>query len=48
MLSTTMFIVGAVIFLLYMTGLLYMIKWANKTQEEDMVADKNKNTKNKD
>ena len=45
MLSTNMFIVGAVIFLLYISGLLYMIKWANKTQDQDMIADKNDNTK---
>ena len=45
MLSTNMFIVGAVIFLLYISGVLYMIRWANKTQDQDMIADKNENTK---
>ena len=40
MLSTSMFIIGGVIFLLYIFGLLYMINWANTTQNEDMIADK--------
>ena len=39
MLTTNMFIVGGVIFFLYITGLLYMINWANKTQKEDMIPD---------
>tara|TARA_B100001093_G_scaffold474380_1_gene499007 strand:- start:4692 stop:4838 length:147 start_codon:yes stop_codon:yes gene_type:complete len=40
MLSTSMFIIGGIIFLLYIFGLLYMINWANTTQDEDMIADK--------
>ena len=40
MLSTSMFIIGSIIFLLYIFGLLYMINWANTTQDEDMIADK--------
>jgi len=40
MLSTSMFIIGGIIFLLYIFGLLYMINWANNTQDEDMIADK--------
>tara|TARA_Y100001954_G_C15664964_1_gene529661 strand:- start:637 stop:786 length:150 start_codon:yes stop_codon:yes gene_type:complete len=35
-----MFIIGGIIFLLYVFGLLYMINWANTTQNEDMIADK--------
>jgi len=42
MLSTSMFIIGGIIFLLYIFGLLYMINWANTTQNEDMIADKKK------
>ena len=41
MLNISMFIIGGLIFLLYIIGLLYMINWANTTQEEDMIADKN-------
>ena len=40
MLTTSMFIIGGIIFLLYISGLLYMINWANKTQKDDMKADK--------
>ena len=40
MLSTSMFIIGGIIFLFYIFGLLYMINWANTTQNEDMIADK--------
>lgn len=43
MLSTSMFIIGGIIFLLYVFGLLYMINWANTTQNEDMIADKKNN-----
>lgn len=43
MLSTSMFIIGGIIFLLYIFGLLYMINWANTTQDEDMIADKKTN-----
>ena len=47
MLSTSMFIIGRIIFLLYIFGLLYMINWANTTQNEDMIADKkNHHSKN--
>ena len=46
MLTTNMFIVGGIIFLLYISGLIFMIKWAHKTQEKDMIADSDKN-KNK-
>ena len=44
MLNTSMFIIGGVIFLLYIIGLLYMINWANSSQEKDMVADKKKSS----
>ena len=43
MLSTSMFIIGGIIFLLYVFGLLYMINWANTTQNKDMIADKKNN-----
>tara|TARA_Y100001954_G_C15802571_1_gene600927 strand:- start:1907 stop:2053 length:147 start_codon:yes stop_codon:yes gene_type:complete len=47
MLSTSMFIIGGIIFLFYIFGLLYMINWANTTQNEDMIADKkNDHSKN--
>ena len=46
MLNTSMFIVGGIIFLLYISGLLYMINWANTTQAKDVKFEKkNKNNK---
>ncbi len=45
MLNYSMFIIGSVIFVLYITGLLYMINWGNSTQEKDMIADKKKSSK---
>ena len=39
MLTKSMFIVGAIIFTAYIIGLVYMINWANKTQNQDMNAD---------
>jgi len=47
MLNTSMFIVGGIIFLLYISGLLYMINWANTTQAKDIKFEmKNKKKKN--
>ena len=47
MLTTNMFIVGGASFLVYISGLLYMINWAHKTQKEDMIADSRKIDQNK-
>ena len=33
MLSLSMFIIGAIIFTLYIVGLIYMINWGHKSQE---------------
>ena len=33
MLSLSMFIIGAIIFTLYIIGLIYMINWGHKSQE---------------
>ena len=33
MLSTSMFVIGFIIFSLYLFGLLYMINWGHKSQE---------------
>ena len=35
-----MFIVGFIIFSIYLIGLLYMINWGHKSQEEDEANDK--------
>ena len=40
MLSNSMFIVGFVIFSIYIIGLLYMINWGHNTQEEAESNDK--------
>lgn len=40
MLSKSMFIVGFIIFSIYLIGLLYMINWGHKSQEEDEANDK--------
>ena len=45
--NTGIFIVGFVIFSVYIFGLLYMINWANKSQEEDMKNDSGANQKTK-
>ena len=37
--NTEIFIVGFIIFSTYIFGLLYMINYANKSQEEDMKND---------
>ena len=40
MLSKSMFIVGFIIFSIYLIGLFYMINWGNKSQEEAEANDK--------
>ncbi len=40
MLSTSMFIIGFIIFSIYLIGLFYMINWGHKSQEEDEANDK--------
>jgi|TARA_B110000858_G_C17598062_1_gene378742 hypothetical protein len=35
MLSNSMFVIGFVIFSLYLFGLLYMVNWGHKSQEKD-------------
>ena len=40
MLSQSMFIVGFIIFSIYLIGLLYMINWGHKSQEEAESNDK--------
>jgi len=40
MLSKSMFIVGFVIFSIYLIGLFYMINWGHKSQEEEEASDK--------
>ncbi len=40
MLSKSMFIVGFIIFSIYLFGLLYMINWGHKSQEKDEANDK--------
>ena len=39
MLSNSMFIVGFIIFSLYMIGLFYMINWGHKSQEKKEAED---------
>ena len=39
MLSPSMFIIGAVIFILYVAGLIYMINWAHNSQKRKMQND---------
>ena len=39
MLSPSMFIIGAVIFILYVTGLIYMINWGHDSQKRKMQND---------
>ena len=36
MLSPSMFIIGAVIFILYVAGLIYMINWGHNSQKRKM------------
>ena len=43
MLSKSMFIVGFVIFSIYIIGLFYMINWGHKSQEENEANDKELN-----
>ncbi len=38
--STSMYIVGFIIFSIYLFGLFYMINWGHKTQEKDEANDK--------
>jgi len=33
-LKDSMFIIGTIIFVLYMVGLIYMINWGHKTQDK--------------
>ena len=39
MLSVEMFIIGAVIFVLYVAGLLYMINWGHNSQKRKLEND---------
>jgi hypothetical protein len=39
MLSTSMFVIGFIIFSLYLVGLIYMINWGHKSQEKDETND---------
>ena len=39
MLSTSMFIIGFIIFSIYLIGLFYMINWGHKSQENDQTKD---------
>jgi hypothetical protein len=44
--KTSMFIIGSIIFTLYMAGLLYMVNWGHKSQEEESLNDpETKNSK---
>ena len=47
MLSTSMFVIGFVIFSLYLVGLIYMINWGHKSQEKDETNDSEINTSKK-
>tara|TARA_B100000575_G_scaffold275928_1_gene260941 strand:+ start:822 stop:968 length:147 start_codon:yes stop_codon:yes gene_type:complete len=48
MLSNTMFIIGFIIFSLYIIGLFYMINWGHKSQEKKEARDSEiKDSKNK-
>ena len=37
--NTSMFIIGFVIFSMYIWGLIYMINWGHKSQENDQTKD---------
>ena len=39
MMNTSMFIIGFVIFSMYIWGLIYMINWGHKSQENDQTKD---------
>ena len=39
MLSVEMFIIGAVIFVLYISGLIYMINWGHNSQKRKLEND---------
>ena len=39
MLSLSMFIIGTIIFTLYIIGLIYMINWGHKSQENEELND---------
>jgi len=39
MLSLSMFVIGAIIFTLYIIGLIYMINWGHKSQEIEELND---------
>ena len=39
MLSPSMFVIGAVIFILYVGGLIYMINWGHNSQKRKMQND---------
>ena len=48
MLTNSMFIIGFIIFSLYMIGLFYMINWGHKSQEKQEAEDSEINSpKNK-
>mgnify|MGYP001453732757 CR=1 FL=1 len=47
MLSTSMFVIGFIIFSLYLVGLIYMINWGHKSQEKDETNDSEINTSKK-
>ena len=39
MLSLSMFIIGAIIFTLYVSGLIYMINWGHNSQKRKLESD---------
>lgn len=47
MLSLSMFIIGAIIFTLYIIGLIYMINWGHKSQEMEESHDSELSNKKK-
>ena len=47
MLSLSMFIIGAIIFTLYIIGLIYMINWGHKSQEMEESYDSELSNKKK-
>ena len=47
MLSTSMFVIGFIIFSLYLVGLIYMINWGHNSQEKDETNDSEINTSKK-
>lgn len=45
--NTSMFIIGSIIFTLYMVGLLYMVNWGHKSQENESLNDPENKKSNK-